>query len=96
MATKAQSTGADALVETVTEADSSALVVVVWPKLVTLRNNSGMQLVEPVTGKFLFAFSSEVVELHSQEQADAVVDNLRSLACVNGLGDALTIDGLSV
>lgn len=68
----------------------------VWPRKVTLRNNSGIQLVEPITGKFLFAFSSEVAELHSQEQADAVVDNLLALASVNGLGNELTIEGLPV
>nr|WP_319566316.1 hypothetical protein [uncultured Rhodoferax sp.] len=77
--------------------EASAPVAPVWPRMVTLRNNSGLQLVEPITGKFLFSVSSVVAELHSQEQADAVKENLRALESVNRLGDGvLAIDGLPV
>jgi hypothetical protein len=108
MATKAKSAGASALAEVVTGDASAALVdevataelapgagaAPVWPRVVTLRNHSGMQLVEPISSQFLFPYNSVTVELHSQEQADAVADNLRTLAEVNGLGNALTIEGL--
>lgn len=78
-----------AVVEVVAVAD----VVVGWPKQAVIRNHSGMQLVEPITGKFLFPCSSVNVELRDQEHADAVIANLQELSQVNSLGnDALTLD----
>lgn len=67
-----------------------------FPVQVMLRNNGGFSVSEPVSGAFLPAGGSQVVTLHDEAHASRVLDNLRELAHLNHLGDALVVEALPV
>lgn len=72
---------------------AEALAAPVYPIQVTLRNNGGFAVAEPVSGAFLQAGGSQTVWLHDEAHASRVLDNLRELAERNHLVGALVADG---
>lgn len=63
-----------------------------WPKVATLRNHGGISVIEPVTGAFLGAGGSHVIELQDQDHFDAVTASLEAVGQANGLSDKLAMD----
>ena len=65
-----------------------------FPVEVTLSNNGGFAVSEPVSGAFLPAGGSQTVWLHDAAHASRVLDNLRELALRHQLNGVLLVNGL--
>ena len=72
---------------------SAALAGITFPFEVTLSNNGGFAVSDPVSGAFLPAGGSQTVWLHDEAHASRVRDSLCELAKRNNLVDALLVNG---
>lgn len=67
-----------------------------YPVEVTLSNNGGFAIAEPVSGAYLQAGGMQTVWLHDAAHASRVFDNLRELAQRHHLAGALLVNGVPI
>lgn len=67
---------------------------VAWPREITVRNDSRVDIVCPLSGMFLRPATQCAVLLHDADHAAAVIRNIRDLAALQNASAEIVITGL--